>query len=158
MTRQSDGTNSAPTSRWPLEIFGAFLQIGATSIGGGLVAHIRSSVVVKRRWVDDATFVEVLTISQALPGLNSANMALLIGDRLSGASGALAALAGICLPGAVLMYFVGLMYNVERQRPLVVAALEGIAPAAAGLLLATTLKLGQRSFSRVDDVLFIVLT
>src|SRR6185369_6327695 len=149
MDRQSAGTSS---------IFAAFLLIGATSFGGGVVAHIRNSVVVKHRWVDDATFVEVLTISQSLPGLNAVNMSLLLGDRLTGASGALAAAAGVCLPGAVLMYLVGLMYQAERQRPLLLAALEGIAPAAAGLLFATTLKLGRRSFSRLDDFVFIVVT
>jgi chromate transporter len=150
MARRSTATSSA--------IFRAFLVVGATSFGGGVVAHIRNSVVVKHAWVDDAAFVELLTISQTLPGLNAANMALLVGDRLSGARGAAAALAGICLPGALLMYLVGVMYEAERQRPLVTAALAGIAPAAAGLILATTFKLGRASIAKLDDLLFVALT
>jgi len=140
------------------DIFVACLLIGATSFGGGVVAHLRSSMVVKRRWTDDPTFIELLTISQTLPGLKTVNLAMLLGDRLCGTLGGVAAIAGICLPGAMLMYLVGMLYQFERERPLVEAALEGVAPAAVGLLLATTLKLGRTSFTRIDDVVFIALT
>lgn len=153
-------TATSEPSRQPgaLQIFIAFLQIGATSFGGGVVAHLRTAIVARRGWTDDRTFVELLTISQSLPGLNTANMAMLIGDRLSGAPGAIAALAGLCLPGATLMFVVGMMYQAGRRRPLMEAALEGVAPAAVGLLLATTLKIARSSLSRMGDVMFVVLT
>ncbi|HET6957293.1 MAG TPA: chromate transporter [Vicinamibacterales bacterium] len=150
--------NDESTATRLAKIFVAFLVIGATSFGGGVVAHLRTSIVVKRRWMDDKTFIELLTISQTLPGLKAANLAMLIGDRLSGAAGAIAAIAGICLPGALLMYLVGVMYQVERQRPLVEAALTGVAPAAVGLILATTAKLGRASLSCVADLMFVALT
>jgi chromate transporter len=53
---------------------------------------------------------------------------------------------------------VGIIYNIERDRPLLEAALKGVAPAALGLILATTLKLGRQSLSGVADLVFIVLT
>jgi chromate transporter len=139
-------------------IFLAFLLIGATSFGGGVVAHLRNSLVVKHRWVDDETFVELLVISQTLPGLKATNMAVLAGDRLRGTVGALAAIAGICLPGAAFMYAVGVVYRAERERPLVEAGLEGVAAAAVGLILATTLQLGRQSRFGFADLVFIVLT
>jgi chromate transport protein ChrA len=47
-------------------------------------------------------------------------MAILVGDRLSGTAGALAAMGGMCLPGAILMYIVGVVYgSVGQERPLV---------------------------------------
>jgi chromate transporter len=153
-TDTSDGS-SPPRA---LQIFLAFLLIGATSFGGGVVAHLRNTIVAKRRWTDDGTFVELLTISQTLPGLNTANMAMLLGDRLGGTLGAIAALAGLCLPGASLMFVVGVMFQAERRRPLVEAALLGVAPAAVGMLLATTLKIARCSLSRVADLVFVVLT
>jgi chromate transporter len=140
-------------------IFLAFLLIGGTSVGGGIVGHLRSSLVVRHQWIDDRTFLELLAISQSLPGLNAANMAILVGDRLSGVAGAIAALAGMCLPGAILMYIVGVVYNtVGQERPLLNAALQGVTPAAVGLLLATTLKLGRRSLSGVADLVFLAIT
>jgi chromate transporter len=140
------------------QIFVAFLVIGSTSVGGGIIAHLRSSLVIRHQWIDDETFLELLAISQSLPGLNAANMAVLIGDRLSGVGGAIAAVAGMCLPGALLMYLVGVVYNAERERPLLQAALAGVAPAAVGLILATTLKLGRRSLAGAADLVFLVLT
>jgi chromate transporter len=140
------------------EILLAFLSIGATSFGGGVMAYLRSSTVEKHRWLDDRTFVELMVISQMVPGLKAVNLAILIGDRLRGTAGALAALLGICLPGALLMYVVGIVYQIERDRPLLDAALQGVAPAAVGLLLATAVELGRKSLSHIDDVVFVALT
>ena len=140
------------------QIFAAFLLIGYTSFGGGILAHLRRSVVSKHSWLDDKTFLQQLAISQMLPGLKATNLAILVGDRLHGTFGAIAAMAGLCLPGAVLMYIVGVLYQVERERPFVEAALEGVAPAAVGLVLATTVELGRKSLTRVDDIVFVLLT
>ena len=139
-------------------IFFAFFVIGATSFGGGVIAHLRTRLVARHRWVDDDTFVEVLSISQTLPGLKATNVAVLVGDRLQGAAGAIAAVLGICLPGAMLMYFAGLAYRLNGERPLVAAALEGVAAAAFGLILATTIQLGRKSFTRMPELFLILLT
>ena len=80
------------------EIFGAFLLIGATSFGGGVMAYLRRSLVDRHRWIDDPTFVQMLAMSQSLPGLNSTNMAVLVGDRLRGTAGAAVAIAGSASP------------------------------------------------------------
>lgn len=141
-----------------VKIFTTFLVIGATSFGGGVVAYLRNGLVVKRHWLDDTTFVELLSISQTLPGLNATNMAVLVGDRLRGTIGALAAICAICLPGALIMYGVALSYHVRGDRPLAVAGLKGVAAAAVGLILATTIQLGRESLSRVADLGFVLLT
>ena len=114
------------------QIFTAFLIIGATSIGGGLVAYLRRDLVAKRGWLDDPTFVQMLSISEALPGLNGTNIAILAGDRLRGARGAIAAILGICLPGALIMFAVALAYQAHGNRPVVAAMLATIAAAAVG--------------------------
>jgi chromate transporter len=94
---------STPSSRAAVGIFDIFIQfliIGATSFGGGAVAYLRSSLVGKNKWLDDQSFLELFSISQSLPGLNTTNMAILAGDRLRGWLGALAAVFGIIVPGA----------------------------------------------------------
>jgi len=94
------------------QIFLEFLIIGATSFGG-VVPYLRGSLVTKRGWINDKEFVEMLSISQSLPGLNATNMAILVGEKLRGALGSIAAIIGICLPGAVLMYVVGIFYRIH---------------------------------------------
>jgi chromate transporter len=139
------------------QIFLEFLIIGATSFGG-VVPYLRGSLVTKRRWVDDKEFVEMLSISQSLPGLNATNMAVLVGEKLRGALGSIAAIIGICLPGAVLMYIVGMFYRIHGDHVWITAALKGVAAAAVGLILSTVVGLSKKSLSNKFDFVFMALT
>jgi len=138
-------------------IFLEFLIIGATSFGG-VVPYLRGSLVTKRHWVDDKEFVEMLSISQSLPGLNATNMAILVGDKLRGVLGSIAAIIGICLPGAVMMYIVGVFYRSHGDHVWITAALKGVAAAAVGLILSTVVGLSQKSLTGKFDFVFIALT
>ena len=139
------------------DIFFEFLLIGATSFGN-VVPYLRNSLVVRRQWIDDKEFVELLSISETLPGLNATNIAILLGDRLRGVAGSVAAIVGICLPGALVMYLVGIVYNIHGDRPIVTAMLKGVAPAAVGLTLATIVQLGQKSLTHRSDLIFVAVT
>ena len=157
----SDGVHSsqpAPAVKVTLgEIFRAFLLIGATSFGGGVMAYLRNSLVDKHGWIDDATFVQMLGMSQSLPGLNSTNMAVLAGDRLRGTLGAAAAIAGVCLPGGLIMFVIGMLHSAHGNRPLVVAMLHGVAAAAVGLVAAVSVQIGRKVLTRIDDLVFVAL-
>src|SRR6201997_5172455 len=139
------------------QIFLEFLSIGATSFGG-VVPYLRGSLVTKRHWVDDKEFVELLSISQSLPGLNATNMAVLLGDRLKGWMGAVAGIVGVCLPGAAIMLITGIIYRIHGDHSFVTAILKGVAAAAAGLLLATVIQLGKKSLSHQFDLVFVLVT
>lgn len=140
-----------------VKIFLEFLSIGATSFGG-VVPYLRASLVTKRHWVDDKEFVEMLSISQSLPGLNATNMAILVGEKLRGALGSIAAIVGMCLPGAVLMYVVGVFYRSHGDHIWVTAALRGVAAAAVGLILSTVVGLSKKSLAGKFDFVFMALT
>jgi chromate transporter len=139
------------------QIFLEFLIIGATSFGG-VVPYLRGSLVTKRHWIDDKEFVEMLSISQSLPGLNATNMAILVGEKLRGALGSVAAIIGICLPGAVIMYVVGIFYRSHGDHVWVTAALKGVAAAAVGLILSTVVGLSKKSLADKFDFVFMALT
>jgi chromate transporter len=139
------------------QIFLEFLIIGATSFGG-VVPYLRGSLVTKRQWIDDKEFVEKLSISQSLPGLNATNMAILVGEKLRGALGSIVAIIGICLPGAVLMYIVGMFYRAHGDHVWVTAALKGVAAAAVGLILSTVVGLSRKSLAGKFDFIFMALT
>ncbi|GGF86339.1 hypothetical protein GCM10007301_52780 [Azorhizobium oxalatiphilum] len=142
-----------------LAIFLAFLSIGATSFGGGVVAYLRSALVGRHRWVDDETFIELLSICQSLPGLNASNMAILVGDRLRGTSGAAAALVGICLPGGLMMVAAAIAYGAAHSQGNVVdGMLHGVSAAAVGMVLAVSLQLGFKTLKNYADLVFVALT
>ena len=139
------------------EIFRAFLQIGATSFGGGVMAYLRHGLVDQRRWIDDATFVQMVAMSQSLPGLNSTNMAVLVGDRLRGAAGAVAGICGLCLPGGLIMLIIGMLHGQHGRHPAAAGMLHGVAAAAVGLVLAVAVQLGRKVLTRLDDLGFVAL-
>ena len=155
-----EAVSAAPSTvaRAPVaQIFLEFLIIGATSFGG-VIPYLRGSLVTKRGWISDKEFVEMLSISQSLPGLNATNMAIQVGDKLGGALGSLAAILGICLPGAVLMYIVGLFYRAHGDHIWITAALKGVAAAAVGLILSTVVSMSKKSLTSKFDFVFIALT
>ena len=156
--QSASATASSPDRVSIADIFTEFLVIGATSFGGGVVAYLRSGLVTKRKWVGDKEFVELLAISQTLPGLNATNMAVLVGDKLRGVMGSIAAIIAMCLPGAVYMYITAILYHLHGDRPIVTAALKGVAAAAVGLILATAAQLGKKSLAHTYDLVFVALT
>jgi chromate transporter len=138
-------------------IFFEFLIIGASSFGG-VVPYLRGRLVTKLQWLRDKEFVELLSISQSLPGLNATNMAILVGQKLSGALGAIVAVLGMCLPGGVLMFIVGIVYRAHGDHAWATAALKGVAAASVGLILSTVVQLSRRSLEQRIDFVFVALT
>ncbi len=154
----SDAQAPGASSRAPValpDIFFTFLLIGATSFGGGVVAYLRNGLVVSKQWFDEEEFLSLLEISQALPGLNATNMAVVAGDRLRGPAGAAAAFAGITLPGSLLVFVLGVLYAANHSNPEVNGVLHGVAAASVGLLAAVTLQVGHRQFEHLRDIAII---
>jgi chromate transporter len=139
-------------------IFKIFLIAGGISFGGGVVAYLREYIVRDEKWLNDEQFLDALEVSETLPGLNSVNMSVITGDRLRGAIGALIAVAGLMLPGTVMVMGLGVLWSANRHNANVQAILVGIAAAAVGLLTAVTLQLGRKQFMKPVDAALILAT
>jgi len=140
------------------DIFVQFLLIGAISFGGGILAYERILLVEKRKWLSADEFMAYLAISQTMPGLNSVNMAVLSGDHLRGALGALIATIGLILPGSLFVLGMGVLYASASDHPLANLILIGIAAAASGLLAAITYRIGEDNWRHLKSLLIIVAT
>ncbi|WP_298821512.1 chromate efflux transporter [Chloroflexus sp.] len=95
-----------------LTIFLAFLRLGLTSFGGP-VAHLgyfRADLIERRRWLDEATYADLIALCQFLPGPASSQVGIAIGTIRAGLAGGLAAWLGFTLPSALLM--IGFAYGV----------------------------------------------
>jgi len=145
-----------PVTLWRL--FLVFLTLGATSFGGGVVAYLRQALVVRQRWLDDETFLSGLELSQTLPGLNATNMSIYVGERLRGVPGALVAVLGMILPGAVIVMVLGMLYAGHGRLSDVSLLLGGVGAAAVGLTLATTLQIGRKQLAKPLDLSLVLLT
>jgi len=89
--------------RSPVEVLLAFLKLGLTSFGGP-VAHIgyfREEFVVRRRWLDEHAYADLVGLCQFLPGPASSQVGFSIGLMRAGYLGGLAAWTGFTLPSAI---------------------------------------------------------
>jgi chromate transporter len=97
-------SRAVPPSRGsPLEVLGVALRLGLTSFGGP-VAHIgyfRAEYVVRRGWVDEATFADLVALCQFLPGPASSKVGIGLGILRAGLLGGLCAWLGFTLPSAL---------------------------------------------------------
>jgi len=136
-----DNTPDAETSNiGPFELFIAFSQLAMSGFGGVLPwAH--RTLVERKGWLTQREFVETLALGQLLPGPNIGNMAVMIGYRFAGYTGAAAAFSGLVAGPFLLMIATGLAYQTYGALPLVQQALSGMSAVAAGLVLATGLKM-----------------
>lgn len=139
-------------------IFLKFLVIGSISFGGGIVAYLRAMLVDQTKWYTEEEFLTALEMSQTLPGTNSVNMSVLVGDKFAGWPGAAAGFLGLCLPGAFLAYVLAIGSESGRHNPVAHAALEGVTACAVGILSAITLKTGKKQFLSFPDIALVALT
>lgn len=102
---------------------------------------LRRALVQQKRWLTEAEFIELLGMSQVLPGPVAFNLTLMIGHRLGGYRGALAAGAGLVGAPLVIVGALGTAYQHVGTLPLVQSALRGMSFVATGLVLANALGL-----------------
>ena len=125
------------------ELFLGFAKIGLLGFGG-VAPWARHIIVVEKRWLSEREYASILGVGQVLPGPNTVNAAIIIGDHFQGTAGALSAVFGLlCTPIAVLIG-IALIYDRISELPSVDAAISAGAAAAAGLVIGTAIKMARR--------------
>jgi chromate transporter len=124
------------------ELFFGFLKVGLSGFGG-VLPFARRMIVEERRWLNEAEFLDVLSLSQFLPGPNIVNVSVIIGRRFHGVAGSLAATSGLILMPLVIVLVLATVYAQYAQTETVRNALGGMSAAASGLIVATALKLAR---------------
>jgi chromate transporter len=140
---ETESANAAAAPSLP-DLFTGFLKIGLMGFGGvGPIA--RHIIVAERGWLDDRAYAELMGICQALPGANTVNAAVVLGDRFRGLPGALACVFALMAMPLLSLVALANVYDAFSAHPLTQAALTGAAASAAGLILGTALRLMSRA-------------
>src|SRR5215213_386257 len=134
----------------------AFLQVSLYGFSGGLALAHRI-VVDERQWLTEQEFADIVSLCQFLPGPNIVGIAVCTGTRLRGAAGALAAAAGFLVIPWGLGLAAGVLLLGHAQHPLLQKILGGLSAAAAGLLIATGIRLLLPHWTRPAALLFAAL-
>jgi chromate transporter len=108
---------------------------------GGVLAVVQHELVERKRWLTREEFIEDWAVAQIMPGPNVVNLSMMIGSRYFGLAGALTALAGMLTFPLVVVLCMALAYSHFADSPQVAGALRGMGAVAAGLIIATGIKL-----------------
>ncbi len=122
------------------EVFRVFNRMALQGFGG-VLAVAQHELVEREGWLSREQFVRSLSLAQVLPGPNVVNLALMTGDRFFGWRGAAAALGGMLSLPLLIVLLLAAAYGHWLHLPPVAGALRGMGAVAAGLVIATALKL-----------------
>lgn len=105
------------------------------------MAIAQRELVDKKQWLTSAQFVEDWAVAQVLPGPNVVNLSLMIGDRYFGVRGGMVALAGMLSLPLVIVLLLAALFSGVSDSVAVQGALRGMGAVAAGMIVATGLRL-----------------
>lgn len=125
-----------------LALFLTFSRVTLSSFGGALFWS-RRALVERQRWLTEREFVDLLALGQLLPGPNVLNLTVMVGYRFAGWTGAAVSVAGYLGWPCLVVIGMGVLYQQYGALPQVQQALGGMSKVAAGLLLATVIKLAM---------------
>lgn len=141
----------------PKQLFIGFCKIGLSGFGG-VLPWARRTVVEQERWLDAKEFNAMLGICQITPGPNIVNLAVCIGSRFAGFSGALAAVLGLMLGPSAIVILLGMLYEHYSYLQEVQGMLRGISAVGIGLIAGTGFKMMRNELSFPPMLSVIALT
>ena len=117
-------------------IFWTFSKIGAFTIGGGyaMLPLIQREVVERKKWISQEDFIDMIAVSQSVPGILAVNIAILTGYRMKGFLGSIVATIGAVLPSFLIILLIAMFFRNFQENPYVVKMFKSIRPAVVALI------------------------
>jgi chromate transporter len=118
------------------QLFLTFTKIGTFTIGGGyaMLPLIEKDVVENKQWIAPKEFVDMVAISQSLPGILAVNISILTGYKLKGYGGSIIATLGSILPSFLIILLIAVFFRQFDENVYVVKIFNAIRPAVVALI------------------------
>lgn len=138
-------------------IFKTFFKIGMFTFGGGyaMIPLIEEAVVKEKEWITAGEFMELLSVSQGLPGAMAINLANFIGYKIKGMRGLAMACLGTVMPSFLIIISIAMLINYFPIMSILQPVMDGMLPAIAVLIVFSAYNLGKKLPKKVAEwVLF----
>ena len=152
---------ASPQPAQPVSLFALYklcFVVGLFSFGGGLTAWFRREVVLVRGWMTDDEFFNGYSLAQILPGVNSTNMAVYIGQHLRGPVGSTVALVGLLTGPFAIVIAAAAAYHHLVAIPGFQIAMGGLAAAAVGMMFQLGMTSARNVHRHIPSALVLVAT
>lgn len=129
-------------------LFFTFAKIAALVVGGGLamLPVIEDTFVRKKKLLSQEELLDVVALTQTIPGIIAANAAVAVGMKVAGFLGAIAALTGAILPSFLVILIIAWQFpSLTPDNPYWLGAFAGIRAGVTGLIAVTAWKLVRKT-------------
>ena len=127
-----------------LKIFLIFAKIGAFTIGGGYaMIPLIQNEMVRRGWLEEKEFPDLIALSQTAPGILAVNISIFVGYKLRGTKGSIVATLGSILPSFLIILIIAIAFTGYQDNPVVVRIFKGIRPVVVALIAAPMVKMAM---------------
>lgn len=129
-----------------------FLKLGFIGFGGPMVhlALMEEEVVRKRKWFSQEHFMDLVGVTNLIPGPNSTEMTMHCGHERAGRAGLI--IAGLCfiMPAVVITGILAWAYQLYGRLPEVQPFISGIQPAIIAIIVSLMISLGKKRLKRLN--------
>ncbi len=129
-----------------LRLFLSMLYISAFTFGGGFVisSFMKKKFVDELHWIEEEEMLDLIAIAQSSPGAIAVNCAVLVGWRVGGFAGMLAAVIGTVIPPVLIIVIVSLFYNAFSENRYIALLLRGMQAGVAAVIADVCFDLGGK--------------
>lgn len=119
-----------------LELFLIFFKIGSFTLGGGyaMIPLIQSEIVLKKGWIKEEEFLDMLALAQSSPGALAINVAIFVGYKIKGIKGILITVLGGTLPSVIIIWSLAKLFDDFKNNIYIIKSFKGIRPMIVGLI------------------------
>ena len=129
------------------DLFFTFLKIGTFAVGGGpsMIPLIEIDAVHKKKWISEEEFVDMIALTQSIPGPIAVDASVFIGYKVAGIPGCIAAVLGSIFSAFVVLLVIAAYFSGINKNQTVEAVFMGVRPAVVALLALPVLRMGKSS-------------
>lgn len=159
MTHELKRPGQQPTTSTLTELAKLFLKLGIIGFGGPAVhiAMMQDEVVKKRKWMSQQHFLDLVGATNLIPGPNSTEMSMHIGQERAGWKGLVVAGTCFIVPAVIITAVFAWLYQRYGQLPQVLPFIYGIKPAIIAVVLSLMIGLGRKALKSVELGIIAVL-
>jgi chromate transporter len=142
------------------KLFFTFFRIGIMTFGGGyvMIPFIEKEMVTKKKWIRQKEIVDIIAVTQSIPGALSTNMSALVGYKIAKVKGAIVAVLGVIAPSFIIIVTIAIFFAQFQELDVVQDAFLGIKSMVVALIAVAAIKISKTSIKDIRTLFIALIT
>ena len=133
-----------PSAKILFQLFWSMFSLSACTFGGGfvIVSLMRKKFVTDLKWLSEEEMLDITAIAQSSPGPIPVNASVIVGYKMCGLAGSIAAVLGTALPPTIIISIISIFYTQFRENHVISTALAVMRAGVAAVIIDVAISLG----------------